>query len=127
MTATVPGLLRAAAARWPSRPALKSMTEAPTSFATLDHHADRFARALIADGMQTGEAIALWAPNMWEWVATAVGVQRAGGTLVPLNIRLRAAEVGDILRRVGAARLVAIGEHRGENYPHMLAGEALPE
>lgn len=123
---TVPELLRVAARRWGTKTALLSMDEPPTSFAKLDEWADRHARALIADGMGGGERIGIWAPNMWEWVAAAVGSQRAGGTIVPLNLRLRVAEVTDILERAGVTRLVCIGEHRGETYPPLLRGQALP-
>lgn len=124
---TVPGLMRAAARRWGDKTALKSMEEPATSFATLDAQADRFAKALIADGMQAGERIGIWAPNMWEWVAAAVGSQRAGGTIVPLNLSLGVAEVTDILERARVTRLVCIGQHRGKAHPPTLRGQDLPE
>lgn len=127
MIATVPELLRSAAKRWGEKPALKSMEEQPTSFATLDLQADRFAKALLADGMQAGERVGIWAPNMSEWVAAAVGVQRAGGAIVPLNAKLRVTEVSDILQRVRATRLVGVGLHRGHAYSSMLRDEKLPD
>ena len=127
MIDTVPGLLRVAAQRWGGKTALVAMDEAPASFAQLDEAADRFARALIADGSAHGDRIGIWAPNMWEWVAAAVGAQRTGAAIVPLNMRLRTIEVTDILRRARVSRLVSIGEHRGEDMPAMLRGEDLPE
>jgi acyl-CoA synthetase (AMP-forming)/AMP-acid ligase II len=124
---TVPELLRTAARRWGGRTALKAMDEPATSFATLDAQADRFAKALIADGMAAGERLAIWAPNMAEWVAAAVGAQRAAATIVPLNLRLRVAEIADILQRARVTRVVCIGQHRGESYPPMLRGLELPD
>jgi acyl-CoA synthetase (AMP-forming)/AMP-acid ligase II len=124
---TVPELLRAAVRRWGAKPALKSMHEAPVTFAELDRQADRFARALIADGMTQGERLAIWAPNSWEWVAAAAGAQRAGAAVVPLNVRLRAAELDDVLRRAGVTRLVSAGELRGSWCPDIVAGLDLPQ
>lgn len=63
---TVPELLQAAARRWGARPALVSTIEVATSFEKLDYFADRFAKSLIAGGMQMGERTGIWAPNIWE-------------------------------------------------------------
>jgi acyl-CoA synthetase (AMP-forming)/AMP-acid ligase II len=127
MIETVPALLRAAAKKWRDKTALKSMREPPASFGMLDTEADRFAKALIADGMKPNERFGIWAPNMWEWVAAAVGAQRVGATLVPLNSRLRGAEVADIARRAGIRQLVTARESQGSNYPVMLRREDIPE
>lgn len=127
MIETVPGLLRSAAARWGRKTALMSMSEPATSFAALNEQADRFARALIAQGMGHGERVGIWAPNMWEWAAATTGAQRVGGAVVPLNLLLRATEAADILRRARVRWLVCIGEHRGTAYPPMLRGQELPD
>lgn len=126
MTDTIPALLRAAARLYGGKAALASATDGDTSFAELDRQADRVARALIADSMDAGERIAVWAPNMWEWVAAAAGIQRAGGVLVPLNTRLRGGEVADVVRRAAITRLFSVGDFLGRHYPDMLRGEAMP-
>jgi acyl-CoA synthetase (AMP-forming)/AMP-acid ligase II len=126
MSDTVPGLLRAAARRWGEKAALKSMRDPPKSFAAMDAFADRFAKALIADGVTPGERLAIWSPNMWEWVAAAAGAQRVGGVLVPLNARLRAREITDILRRASVTRLVSVGDSIGGYYPAMLRDQEIP-
>ena len=127
MIETIPALLRQAANLYGAKAALCSSVDGPISFIDLDHAADRVAKALLADGMDAGERIAIWAPNMWEWVAAAVGVQRIGGVIVPLNTRLRGGEVADILRRARITRLFSIGTFLGRHYPDMLRGEILPE
>jgi acyl-CoA synthetase (AMP-forming)/AMP-acid ligase II len=127
MTDTIPALLRSAARTHGDKAALSSSADGTTSFAELDAQADRVARALIADGMAHGERIAIWAPNMWEWVAAATGIQRIGGVLVPLNTRLRGGEVADIVRRADITRIFSIGEFLGRHYPDMLRGEDMPE
>ena len=127
MSDTIPSLLRDAAQKFGARAALHSGEDGPTSFAELDAQADKVAKALIADGAQMGERAALWAPNMWEWVAAAVGIQRAGGTLVPLNTRLKGGEIADIARRAKVSRIFSIGNFLGRYYPQMLDDEALPD
>jgi len=124
---TIPGLLRDAARRWGGKTALRPLAGDAASFAWLDIEADRFARALIADGMQAGERVGLWAPNSREWVVAAVGAQRAGGTLVPLGTRLRITEAEDMLARTGVKRIVVAGQYRDLDFAAMLRGANLPE
>jgi acyl-CoA synthetase (AMP-forming)/AMP-acid ligase II len=124
---TIPALLRGAARKWGGKIALKPMAGDAASFAWLDEQADRFARALIADGMAAGERVAVWAPNGREWVAAAAGAQRAGATLVPLGARLRMAEAEDILARTRAGRIVVAGHYRDMDFPAMLRGARLPD
>jgi acyl-CoA synthetase (AMP-forming)/AMP-acid ligase II len=126
MMTTIPQLLTAAARRAPSHPALVAQ-DGQISFAALEHEADRAACAFLAAGLSKGERVGIWAPNMWEWVAAAIGAQRVGGVLVPLNTRLRGGEVADVVRRASVKYLIAIGDFLGRYYPDMLAGETMPD
>jgi len=126
MTTTIPALMRDAARRHGDRDALVSQTDGAISFRDLDAQADLVARALIADGAVPGERAAIWAPNMWEWVAAAIGIQRAGGVMVPLNTRLKGGEVADIIRRGGITRMFLIGDFLGRSYPKMVKDEPMP-
>jgi acyl-CoA synthetase (AMP-forming)/AMP-acid ligase II len=126
MIETIPGVLRATAQRLGDKTALVSLTDAPMSFATLDAMADQFAKALMGDGMKAGDRVGIWAPNQWEWVAAAVGAQRAGGVMVPLIVRFRAGEVTDIINRANVRYLVSAGDYIGLHYPSMLRDEVLP-
>ncbi len=127
MTETIPGLLRRAGRVFGGKAALHCVSDGPVSFDRLDLVADRFAKALLADGMTHGEFVGIWAPNMWEWVAAAVGAQRVGGTLVPINSRLSGVETAEILRRAGVRRLVSIGAHVGKEFPALLRKQQLPD
>src|SRR5690606_9426797 len=69
----------------------------------------RAARAFLAASVAPGDRVALWAPNEWEWVVAAVGIQAAGGVLVPLSTRLKGREAGFILRKSAARLLVVRG------------------
>jgi len=126
MTTTIPALMRHAAARRGDHPALVSQIDGAISYRELDRQADLVAKALIADGAQPGDRAVIWAPNMWEWVAIAIGIQRAAGVMVPLNTRLKGAEVSDIVRRGAIVRLFSIGNFLDRYYPVMLKDEAMP-
>ncbi len=100
--------------------------DARISFATLALETRRAARGFIAAGLRKGDTFAVWAPNMWEWVAAAAGGQAAGGILIPLNTRLRGREVAGIVNRARSRFLVSIGDFLGIDYPSMLDGHDLP-
>jgi acyl-CoA synthetase (AMP-forming)/AMP-acid ligase II len=126
LTRTIPGVALAAAARWPDKPAVLD-GDVSLSFADLGDQARRAARAFIAAGLQPGERFAIWAPNIHEWIWTAIGGQMAGGVLVPINTRYKGTEAGDILRRSRCRLLFTVSGFLDTDYPAMLAGEALPD
>jgi long-subunit acyl-CoA synthetase (AMP-forming) len=64
------------------------------------------AGAYIAAGIKPGDCVAIWAPNSAEWIIAAFGLLAAGGVLVPVNTRFKAAEAGDIIRRSQAKLLL---------------------
>ena len=97
------------------------------SFAELAAEAERAARAFLAVGLRPGDRAAIWAPNLWEWVVAALGIHSAGGVLVPLNTRYKAAEAGYILRKSRARVLCTMGEFLGTSYADSLGGEDLPD
>jgi acyl-CoA synthetase (AMP-forming)/AMP-acid ligase II len=101
--------------------------EVSISYAGLDAARVRAARAFIAAGLQKGDRIAIWAPNIYQWIVAAIGAQSLGGVLVPLNTRLKGAEAAYILRASGARLLFTVGDFLGVNYPHQLRDEDIPD
>lgn len=53
-------------------------------------------------GIDKGDRVAVWAPNSAEWIIAAFGIMAAGGVLVPVNTRFKAAEAADVVERSGA-------------------------
>ncbi|MFJ8300752.1 FadD3 family acyl-CoA ligase [Streptomyces sp. NPDC094447] len=98
------------------------------TFAELRDRVDRMARAVIAQGIGPGDRVAVWAPNGARWVVAALGAVAAGGVLVPVNTRYKAAEAADILRRSGARLLFTEHGFLGTDYRALLeaSGEELP-
>lgn len=124
-TLTIPQLLAAAAVRYDQAPAIED-DGTRLSYHLLDQLRRRAARALLALEVGHGERVAIWAPNIHEWVIAAIALQSVGAVLVPLNTRMKGAEAGYILRESGASLLFVIGEFLGTDYPALLAGEHLP-
>ncbi|MFD4370292.1 FadD3 family acyl-CoA ligase [Streptomyces sp. NPDC058486] len=98
------------------------------TFRELRDRVDEMARAVIARGLRPGDAVAVWAPNSARWVVAALGAVAAGGVLVPVNTRYRAAETADILRRSRTRLLFTEHDFLGTDYRALLAdsGEELP-
>ena len=57
------------------------------SYTYLREFGDRAAAHLLETGLQRGDTVLVWAPNMPEWVALYFGCVRASIILVPLDIR----------------------------------------
>jgi HIP---CoA ligase len=122
---TIPRAVARAAERFGDRPALED-GDARLSFRELADAGLAAARACLAAGVERGDRVAIWAPNVAEWVTAAIGLQSAGAALVPLNTRFKGAEAGYVLRRSGARLLFTVAEFLGTDYVAALAGEELP-
>ena len=109
---TIPALVEAAAATFGSRVAIEDGAVQLT-FAALAAETRRAARAFLAAGVAHGDRVAIWAPNRWEWIVAATGLQAAGAVLVPLNTRFKGREAGYVLRKSRARVLVTVGEFLG--------------
>ncbi|MDH4558475.1 fatty acid--CoA ligase family protein [Pseudomonas sp. BN417] len=123
---TIPELLAAAATSYGESMAIEDESTR-ISYHQLDQLRRRAAQALLALDVQVGERVAIWAPNIHEWIVAAVALQSVGAVLVPLNTRMKGAEAGFILRESGASLLFVVGQFLGTDYPALLSGEALPE
>jgi acyl-CoA synthetase (AMP-forming)/AMP-acid ligase II len=126
MEDSIPRLVRAAAGRFAERNAIED-GDVHLTFAELGNAGLRAARAFCAAGIETGDRVAIWAPNIHEWIVAAIGLQSAGAVLVTLNTRLKGAEAGYVLRKSRARILCTVGEFLGVNYVGLLAGQDLPE
>jgi len=134
---TIPGLVEDAAARFGGTEALVDAhgPDGTTTRLTFDQLAEGVAaatRAVLANGIERGDRVAVWAPNCAEWVIAALGAVGAGALLVPLNTRYKGAEAAYILRQSGARILFTVQGFLGVDYPAMLAeavsaGSAVPD
>ncbi len=74
-------LLRSAVRRYPNRPAL-FFEGAKMSYRALNHEVNRFANALLAQGIGKGARVVLLLPNIPQMVIGYYGVLKAGATAV---------------------------------------------
>ena len=118
---TLPGMLADVVSRFAGRAAIVENGKS-ISYAQLQQLSRLAARALMSLGVQAGDRVALWAPNLSEWIVAACGVHAAGGVLVPLNTRMKGAEAADILERSRARVLVCVGDFLNNYYPDLLNG-----
>ncbi len=118
---TIPQLVQGAAERFAGRLAVEDGGVTLT-FAELAAAGLRAARAFCAAGIGRGDCVAIWAPNILEWIVAAIGLQSAGGVLVPLNTRLKGDEAGYILKASRARILCTVGEFLGNHYVDLLRG-----
>jgi len=96
------------------------------SYRKLQQQMLQAAAAFRAMGVRQGDRVAIWAPNQAETIVAALGVQAAGGCIVPLNTRFKAGEVAYILNRSRARILVLTDVFLGTSYPALLEGVELP-
>src|SRR5579884_2097206 len=105
--ATIPHAIARASQRYPHAIALEYQGRQVT-FGELERACERVTAAFLAYGLYKGDRVAVWAPNIPEWIVAAVGAQAAGGVLIPLNTRLKGKEAGYILRKSRARVLFTV-------------------
>ncbi|MDR3419371.1 MAG: FadD3 family acyl-CoA ligase [Nevskia sp.] len=121
MTATVPQAFAVSVRRFPDRTAVVGEDGRSLSYTELDRLRVEAARALLALEVQPGERVAVWAQNCVEWVVAALAIHSAGAVLVPVNTRMRGAEVAYVVERSGARVLFCAGRFLDQYYPSLLA------
>ncbi|CAN5693151.1 FadD3 family acyl-CoA ligase [soil metagenome] len=94
------------------------------SYAQLDTAVSAAAAAIIGAGVAKGDRVAIWAPNSALWIVAALGLQRAGAVLIPINTRFLGDEAAFILEKSRAKILFTTTDFLGRDYPASLAEAA---
>ncbi|MFI7318807.1 FadD3 family acyl-CoA ligase [Streptomyces venezuelae] len=112
---SIPGLVRAAAERYGTR---EAVVEGRTriSYAELGERVEHAAAACMANGVEPGDRVAVWAPNTLDWIVSALGAVSAGAVLVPLNTRFKGTEAAYVVARSRAKVLFVTGTFLGTSY-----------
>lgn len=101
--------------------------DAHISFTKLNALRIQAAKAFLAADLQKGDRVAIWAPNIYEWIVAALGLQSIGAVLVPVNTRMKGSEAAYVLNSSGAKILCTVSGFLGFDYPSMLDKENLPQ
>ncbi len=121
---SIPRLVERAATAFPTVEALVGPDRTLT-YPELAAEVRRVARAAMAAGIEPGDRAAIWAPNSSEWVLAALGLQAAGGVLVPVNTRFKGEEAAWVLGKSGARVLFTVNGFLDTDYVAMLAGTGI--
>ncbi|TDO10101.1 fatty-acyl-CoA synthase [Mycobacterium sp. BK086] len=81
------------------------------SYRQLHEWTSRLARKLADDGVKPGVRVGLLAPNVPQWPIAALAVMKCGATLVPLNSRLKPAEIRKIADDAEISAVIAAPAH----------------
>jgi len=122
---TIPALIKYQAENFGSKPALISDHET-LSFLELDKLSTNIATHLIDLNILPGDRVAIWAPNMNEWVLAAIAIHKVGGVLVPINTRMKGREAAYILNNSESKILFSLNTFLGTDYFKLLENEDLP-
>ena len=122
---TIPALIKHQAESLGSKPALISDHET-LSFLELDNLSTNIATHLIDLNISPGDRVAIWAPNMNEWVLAAIAIHKVGGVLVPINTRMKGKEAAYILNNSESKILFSVKAFLGTDYFQLLKNEDLP-
>jgi fatty-acyl-CoA synthase len=114
---TMGALLREAAQQRPQRIGLITAADDPSSrrqwtYAEMYTEAELVARALLSR-FEPGDRVAVWAPNLPEWVLLQFGSALAGVVLVTVNPAYQAEELAYVLKQSRSAGIFLTSEFRG--------------
>jgi long-chain acyl-CoA synthetase len=102
-------LVSATAARDPKKTCIR-FQGASLTYAQLDDLSSRFASALLSTGVKKGDRVAIFMPNMPQFVMSYFGTLKAGGIVVPCSPLYKSKELEFQLRDSGASVLVAAND-----------------
>ena len=104
--ASLPAALTVSAKLHADRAAL-TLADNTLTYAQLDVAVSALATSLAEQGVEPGDRVALWMPNVPQFVVSYFAILRAGGVVVPVSTLLGLNEVAYILDNAGAVALIA--------------------
>lgn len=119
---TIPAALDRAVALWGEQEALVDGDDLRWTWRELADQIDVAARALLASGIEHGDRVAIWSPNIAEWVVAALAVQRVGGAVATMNTRFKGHEGAYNIRTAGARMLFTVTDFLDTDYVALLEG-----
>jgi long-chain acyl-CoA synthetase len=109
MSENLATILTETAERLPDQTAFK-LDDIELSYSMLAEGSARVAALLKSKELEAGDRVGLMMPNVPYFPAIYFGILRAGGVVVPMNVLLKAREVGFYLEDPGAKLLFAWGD-----------------
>jgi fatty-acyl-CoA synthase len=108
-----------------SDPDREAMVEVATgrrwTYAELKSDVDALALGLLDAGVEKGDRVGIWAPNMAEWTLTQYATAKVGVVLVNINPSYRTHELEYVLKQAGISLLVSAREFKASDYAGMIS------
>jgi len=105
-------------------PDREALVEVPTgrrwTYAQLRADVDTLALGLLGDGVDKGDRVGIWAPNMAEWTLLQYATAKIGAILVNINPSYRTHELDYVLRQAGISLLVSARAFKASDYAAMI-------
>lgn len=95
-------------------------------FGQLESLARGIAKGLLTLGIESGDRVALWAPNIPEWVVLQFALAKIGAVLVTVNTSLRGSEIEYLLKQSESNTLITVAGFRDVDYVQTVY-EVVPE
>ncbi|SFM58856.1 fatty-acyl-CoA synthase [Pseudonocardia ammonioxydans] len=90
------------------------------TYAQLREDVEKLAGGLLAAGVETGDRLGIWAPNMAEWTLVQYATAKIGVVLVNINPSYRTHELEFVLKQAGISTLVAASAFKTSDYEAMI-------
>jgi fatty-acyl-CoA synthase len=118
---TIGANLARTVARFPDREVLVDVTGGRRwTYAQFAVDVESLARSLLALGVEAGDRVGIWAPNLPEWMIVQYATARVGAILVNINPAYRTSELAYVLRQAGIRTLVAAERFKTSDYRAMV-------
>lgn len=118
---TIGANLAATVTRFPDNEAL---VDVPTgqrwTYREFQTAVDEVALGLLSAGVQTGDRVGIWAPNVPEWVLVQYATAQMGAILVNVNPAYRSHELKYVLKQAGISTLISAYSYKGSDYAGMI-------
>jgi fatty-acyl-CoA synthase len=90
------------------------------TYAQFDTEVDQVARGLLARGIEVGDRVGIWSPNVAEWVVLQYATAKVGAILVCINPAYRRTELRYALGQSGCRMLVSAEAFKTSDYRKMV-------
>jgi len=113
--------LERAATNYGDRQAIISRSQKQSlTFREVLEQADKLAAGLRNIGLNTGDRVGIWAPNVTEWYLTHMACARGGFVLVNINPAYQLREIKYCINKVGVKSLISTYKFKTQNYYDIL-------
>ena len=90
------------------------------TYAQMREDVDTVALGLLAAGLEKGDRVGIWAPNVAEWTLVQYATAKIGVILVNINPAYRTHELEYVLNQAGISLLVAATSFKTSDYAAMI-------